>query len=178
MQQTMIAAKTGTTVTPDGQRRIVRQGVTTAHAGHEIVERYPHLWAPIRPDYAVDDGEALEAAVNTEEDPVRGRVRALLQLDVDASTQEICDALDERLAAADGPETVDVRTLADRAEVYVPVDGPAAPQGDDTQTGDVDEAVERARIRAWAAGQGIDVSPRGKIPTAVVEQYRAAHPEG
>jgi hypothetical protein len=29
-------------------------------------------------------------------------------------------------------------------------------------------------VREWAASQGITVSPRGKIPTAVVEQYREA----
>jgi len=37
----------------DGQRQMVRRGVTTAHAGHEIVERYPHLWKPIDVDYPV-----------------------------------------------------------------------------------------------------------------------------
>jgi len=29
-------------------------------------------------------------------------------------------------------------------------------------------------IRAWAKGQGIAVSERGRIPASVVEQYRAA----
>ncbi|MBM7809087.1 hypothetical protein JOD57_004924 [Geodermatophilus bullaregiensis] len=31
-----------------------------------------------------------------------------------------------------------------------------------------------AAVRAWAAGQGITVSPRGRIKADVVEQYRAA----
>ena len=31
-----------------------------------------------------------------------------------------------------------------------------------------------AAVRAWAAGQGIKVSPRGRIKADVVEQYRAA----
>jgi Lsr2 len=31
-------------------------------------------------------------------------------------------------------------------------------------------------IRAWAKGQGITVSERGRIPASVVEQYRAATP--
>jgi hypothetical protein len=30
-------------------------------------------------------------------------------------------------------------------------------------------------IRAWAAGQGLAVSERGRIPAAVVEKYEAAH---
>lgn len=32
-------------------------------------------------------------------------------------------------------------------------------------------------VRAWAAEQGIEVSPKGKIPAGVVEQYQAAHTE-
>ncbi|MEU0041320.1 histone-like nucleoid-structuring protein Lsr2 [Streptomyces sp. NPDC006333] len=32
-------------------------------------------------------------------------------------------------------------------------------------------------VRAWAAEHGIEVSPKGKIPDAVVEQYQAAHTE-
>jgi nucleoid-associated protein Lsr2 len=34
--------------------------------------------------------------------------------------------------------------------------------------------VDPAAVRAWAAGQGIEVSPRGRIRADVVEQYRAA----
>lgn len=47
------------------------------------------------------------------------------------------------------------------------------PGSDDTP----DLAERAAAIRAWAAEQGIDVSPRGKIPAAVVKQYEAAHRE-
>jgi hypothetical protein len=31
-----------------------------------------------------------------------------------------------------------------------------------------------AAVRAWAAGQGIEVSPRGRIKADVVEQFRVA----
>jgi hypothetical protein len=34
--------------------------------------------------------------------------------------------------------------------------------------------VDPAAVRAWAAGQGIEVSPRGRVSKNVVEQYRAA----
>lgn len=34
--------------------------------------------------------------------------------------------------------------------------------------------VDPAAVRAWAAGEGIAVSPRGRISKNVVEQYRAA----
>jgi hypothetical protein len=30
-------------------------------------------------------------------------------------------------------------------------------------------------IREWARGQGLEVSERGRIPKAIVEQYEAAH---
>ncbi|RPE44160.1 Lsr2 protein [Streptomyces sp. Ag109_O5-1] len=33
------------------------------------------------------------------------------------------------------------------------------------------------QVRAWAADNGIEVSPKGKIPDAVVEQYQAAQTE-
>lgn len=46
------------------------------------------------------------------------------------------------------------------------------PDGDGQSQGD---AERRAAIRAWAAKQGIEVSPRGKIPQTVVDQYKAAH---
>ena len=32
-------------------------------------------------------------------------------------------------------------------------------------------------VRAWAAENGIEVSPKGKLPASVVEQYLAAHQE-
>jgi hypothetical protein len=35
-------------------------------------------------------------------------------------------------------------------------------------------SYDPAAVRAWAAGQGIKVSPRGRIKADVVEQFRAA----
>jgi nucleoid-associated protein Lsr2 len=35
--------------------------------------------------------------------------------------------------------------------------------------------ARNARIRAWARAQGIVLSPSGRIPNAVIEQYDAAH---
>jgi hypothetical protein len=32
-----------------------------------------------------------------------------------------------------------------------------------------------SKIRTWAKGQGLEVSERGRIPKAIVEQYDAAH---
>lgn len=157
----MIAIKPGT-VTIDGQRRMVRKGVTTAHDGHDLVRRYPHLWKPITPDYPVNGADAASDGAVAE---LLAGLRARLHLDDDASMTEILDALDEVLDGR-GPDTVDATTLADRHPAPVPVD-----------VGDTDEATERARIREWAANQGIEVSPRGRIPAAVVDRYRAAADE-
>ena len=35
-------------------------------------------------------------------------------------------------------------------------------------------AVDPAAVRAWAKGNGVEVSPRGRIKAAVLEAYRAA----
>jgi hypothetical protein len=38
----------------------------------------------------------------------------------------------------------------------------------------VETPVDPAAVRAWAAANKVKVSPRGRIPGAVVEQFRAA----
>jgi hypothetical protein len=35
-------------------------------------------------------------------------------------------------------------------------------------------AVDTAKVREWAKGQGIEVKDRGRVPVGVVEQYKAA----
>lgn len=35
--------------------------------------------------------------------------------------------------------------------------------------------VDVKAVRAWAAEQGIDINPRGRIKSSVLEQYRASH---
>ena len=37
------------------------------------------------------------------------------------------------------------------------------------------DALDPKKIRAWAAENGVDVSPRGRINAKVLEQYRALH---
>ena len=34
--------------------------------------------------------------------------------------------------------------------------------------------VDPAAVRAWAASNGVQISPRGRVSAAVIEQYRAA----
>ncbi len=36
------------------------------------------------------------------------------------------------------------------------------------------DSIDPAAVRAWAKSQGIDVSPRGRIKSDVVEQFKAA----
>jgi hypothetical protein len=35
-------------------------------------------------------------------------------------------------------------------------------------------AVDSRAVRAWAASNGVELSARGRIPSAVIEQFRAA----
>ena len=41
--------------------------------------------------------------------------------------------------------------------------------------GNPNRRLENAKIRAWAQGEGLDVSDRGRIPAPIVEAYRKAH---
>ncbi len=36
------------------------------------------------------------------------------------------------------------------------------------------EAVDNARVREWAKGQGIEVKERGRVPANIVEKYKIA----
>jgi hypothetical protein len=38
----------------------------------------------------------------------------------------------------------------------------------------VPTSVDTAAVRAWAASRGIIVSPRGRIPASIIDQFRAA----
>ncbi len=51
---------------------------------------------------------------------------------------------------------------------------PAAARGRSTATRSKAPAANAAEVREWAKSNGIDVSPRGRIPATVMEQYRAA----
>jgi hypothetical protein len=100
----------------------------------------------------------LEGAPVDEQDAAAEKVRAVLTNDLeDYLTGAIHKPADEPPAEA----------ASEAAETPADVDGP-----------DVDSAEFRAAVRAWAATQEIEVSPRGKVPAAVVERYRAAHSAG
>jgi hypothetical protein len=36
------------------------------------------------------------------------------------------------------------------------------------------EAIDTAKVREWAKGQGIDIKDRGRVPANIVEKYRTA----
>jgi hypothetical protein len=50
-----------------------------------------------------------------------------------------------------------------------------ARQSTPRSTGSRTSRKDSSAIRAWAAGQGLAVSERGRIPGAVVAKYEAAH---
>jgi hypothetical protein len=52
----------------------------------------------------------------------------------------------------------------DASPLWERVEAPAAPSGPKT-----------ADVRAWARAQGIEVTPRGKLPAELVDRYIAAH---
>ena len=36
------------------------------------------------------------------------------------------------------------------------------------------DAVDTAKVREWAKGQGIEIKDRGRVPASIVEQYKTA----
>jgi Lsr2 len=51
----------------------------------------------------------------------------------------------------------------------------AARQGTPRSAPSKTSRKDSSAIRAWASGQGLSVSERGRIPATVVAQYEAAH---
>ena len=44
----------------------------------------------------------------------------------------------------------------------------------EARTRRVSAAVDTAKVRDWAKGQGIEVKDRGRVPAGVIEQYQTA----
>lgn len=101
----------------------------------------------------------------------RGRTTAHSTHPAVTAAPHLWTPLQVDLPAPDADE-VEVTTMADADPVTIPAAQSPNPAGE------LDTAEWRATVREWAAGQGIDVSPRGKIPAAVVDQYRSAHRDG
>lgn len=55
----LVASRTGY-VLVDGQQVVVRKGMTTARAGHPVIEAGGDLWVPLVPDFEVDEPAAAE----------------------------------------------------------------------------------------------------------------------
>ncbi|MEU8717484.1 histone-like nucleoid-structuring protein Lsr2 [Streptomyces sp. NPDC048663] len=64
-------------------------------------------------------------------------------------------------------------------EEAIPVEAEAVPSEPPgvSDGGSVPPAPDPKDVRAWAAENGIEVSPKGKLPAGVIEQYQAAHTE-
>ncbi|MDG4768978.1 histone-like nucleoid-structuring protein Lsr2 [Solwaraspora sp. WMMD792] len=194
----MIAVRTGT-VTIGGSRRMVRRGQHTAHQAHPIVAEHPKLWGPLTVDYPAAGGDPA-----AEVDRVRAYARTVLLMRdhlaaVAATLVEAAVGHRDGLPAevADAVDRVD-EVLRHDPDAYAvgtpPEPGPAGAGQPDpaTDDGTRDEAAaaepaapdlagseltaaDRAKIRAWATGQGLPVPRRGKIPADLVDAYRQAH---
>lgn len=50
----VMIAKTSAVITLDGNEVVIVEGVTRAHRGHEIVQKWPGFWKPIDVHYGVE----------------------------------------------------------------------------------------------------------------------------
>lgn len=176
-RQIMVARSNALVRTPDhGPRLKVVKNVTTAEDNAEIVRKSPHLWTPLKVDYS---GPA---------EPQPDEIGDLAERQGLAYLEEIrrlCAALEaagvavERAPDDDGPVLAGNVVDAALRELGLLDGGDPAPERDETPEFDdaePDATPEgRAAIRDWAAGAGLDVSPHGKIPADVVDQFKAAH---
>lgn len=177
-------------------RTIVTEGVTTAHAGAEIVRSHPHLWAPVKVDFpaaGAADEARLDAAVNATGarfvEAVRRLAQGLHDRGFDVPTSGVDDVhlaervVDLSLALADyqtGRSDEPPAARRDQAEgaggATAPDDLPEIPDAAAAAGVHADPETPEGRkaIRAWARDEGIEVSDHGPLPADVVEQYLAA----
>lgn len=146
----------------------------TQQTGPEQPKRQPRPPAPGSVDELLADAAGLDdKAVRTVLDRVRplldqlrdrvGEVRARLE----AEAQRAADlaAAEQEIQELQAKLTEARARAKDLSGKRVKTGRPAAAAS----------GGESAAIRGWAARNGIDVSPRGRIPAAVVDQYNAAN---
>ena len=100
------------------------------------------------------------------------------------TTVELVDDLDGKVAAETVTFGLDGRTFeidlseknakALRDDLAPFVDAARTVGGTRRRAVRVETAVDTRAVRAWAASNGIKLSPRGRIPTDVIQQYRNA----
>jgi nucleoid-associated protein Lsr2 len=64
--------------------------------------------------------------------------------------------------------------LREAVGLYVTHARQAGGTGRSAARGGRGSAVDTAKVREWAKGQGIEVKDRGRVPAGVVEQYKTA----
>lgn len=196
--QVMIAVQSGMVRKgAGGGRAIVKKGVTTAHAGADIVTRYPAMWAPIAVDFPAE-GDVVDVSARAAGGPffeaLRRLAKGLEDRGFDLGATGADDVMvgervvDVALALADyqtgrSEEPPAVRRdevvedeLVVEDEVTVEQEAPVHADGEPAGPVHADPGTPEGRreIRAWAARQDIEVAPHGKIPDDVVDQYLAA----
>lgn len=83
--------------------------------------------------------------------------------------EQPAEEIAEKPAEEESPDEQAAEESATETKMRTPADNKAAQAP--TTGGEVDAGA----VREWAAGQGLKVSARGKIPAEVLEAYRAAH---
>ena len=157
MTQIMVAVRAGF-VTIAGQRRMVRKGRTTAHADHWIVTDHPTLWGPMKVDYPTP---------------------------VPTDDAWVAPEFWDRVPVAEPGDLPDILTeLGDAPPSDAPLPDIPAPEARrpvwDKSSGNVHALPvvaepDPAAVRVWAAGRGMHLSSRGRLPAAAVAAYREAH---
>jgi hypothetical protein len=149
----IMIARVGGMVTVDGVRVIVKKGRSTADRGHQVVAEHPDMWEPIRPQFAAPDAP----------DPVALAVAdavadVLTDAGHDVDPQSTLEDMLDQVRALLDPGAERSEGAASNGSESSSADDPSTPQG-------------RAAVRAWAAEQGIEVAPTGRLSHSLVEQW-------
>lgn len=115
-----------------------------------------------------DDREVVSA-----ETPGGGRVRCTRRLALRLG-YSVLEVTDRKLEARKAPLT-DSETVSDGSDETPSGDDTKEVEGDAQKSPESQERPDAADVRKWAAENGIQVSPQGKIAKAVYEQYADAH---
>lgn len=174
----MMAVRSGV-IRREGQTLlVVRKGVTTAHAGADVVRDHPHLWSRLEVTFPVGD-EVTDAAADARlshtqalRDLYAGLVERGFELPEGTPADDVAAAVvDLALRAIDA---------AGGGDLLVELGGGApvpAPSEDTHAVVDPGTKEGRAEIRAWARAQddeNLRVSDSGPIPQHVIDAWAAA----
>jgi hypothetical protein len=56
----ILVAKTTAMIEHEGRRMVIKQGITTAHEGHDVVNEHPELWEPQTVTFETEKSEPVK----------------------------------------------------------------------------------------------------------------------